>query len=110
MSTPLREQASPAGCLFRLFWFFAGNVLLAFLGIQLFFRNTPTLSRLDSYYWLVALFILAARYADVRYCEGATTDGQQATLKDWKQHAITLILSASLAWGLSFLKAWILPG
>lgn len=85
-------------------------MLLAFLGIQLFFRKTPAFSRLDLYYWLVALFILAARYTDVRYCEGATTDGQQATLKDWKQHAVTLILSASLAWGLSFLKAWILPG
>lgn len=110
MSTPLREQASPAGCLLRLFWFFAGNMLLAFLGIQLFFRKSPSLSRLDLYFWLVMLSILAARYADVRYCEGATTDGQQATLQDWKQHAVTLIFCATLAWGLSLLKAWGMPG
>lgn len=105
MSTPLREQASPAGCLLRLFWFFVGNMLLASVGISLLFRKSAAPSLLDLYYWSVVIFILAARYVDVRFCQGATTDGKEATMQDWKQHAITLVMSAAVAWGLLYLKA-----
>lgn len=110
MSTDLREQSSASGCLLRLFWFFFGNMLLGYTGFQLLFRKSAQLSLLDFSFWLLVVAILAARFIDVSYCQGTTTDGKPATQKDWQSHAISLVAIAAIAWLATFAKAYFLHG
>jgi hypothetical protein len=93
------EGHGPAsGCLLRLFWLFLGNVALALVAARILFRAEGLFSLLDAIYWSLVVLLIAARYADIRYCRGATAEGKPASLRDWRRYAWILLLSAAAVW------------
>ncbi|MBI5440817.1 MAG: hypothetical protein HY900_06360 [Deltaproteobacteria bacterium] len=92
-----------SGCLARLFWMAAGNVLLFFLAAGIFSKSPGALSGLDLGYWLVVAASLAVRYADIRYLGGRTANGVSATLRDWGRYAAILVGVALVVWGAAHL-------
>jgi hypothetical protein len=98
MRTQEQEHDSSLGCLLHLFWLFLGNFVLIVLAGELLLFPSGWFSGLDAVYWFVVALIVAARYADIRYFQGATAEGKPSTFEHWRRHAFILVLSASVVW------------
>ena len=93
-----RERDASSGCLLRLIWLVVGNMALMLVGVQLFLHPRGWFSVLDAAYWSIVVLILAARYADMRYCNGTTADGKPCTPAIWRRHTVVLVLLACVVW------------
>jgi hypothetical protein len=101
------QQDAPSGCLFRLFWMILGNMALLAVAGQLLTCPRGWFSGLDVAYWSVVALLIAARYADIRYCKGTTGEGKPCTLEDWRRYAVIVVLSTGVVWlALHFLSAF----
>jgi hypothetical protein len=91
-STPEAPKDHPLGCLVRLFWMVAGYLVLIFAAVSLWSgRSAWGLSVADLTYWAGVVALVGARYADVAYLGGKTSDGQQsATMADWRRYSLWL--------------------
>lgn len=101
---PLKPESS-SGCLsivVRLTWIF-GVSLLVFGAIFIIQRNAPGLP--DTFFWLVALGLILARYVDIRYLKGETADNKPATLKHWRRYSLILLIGAGLLYILAKILA-----
>jgi hypothetical protein len=90
-----RQQAT--GCLFRVYWMLAGNLLIALFAFTITQRG-GALSAVDVVYWLGGASVIAARYVDIRFLAGATADNQPATLRHWQRHAVAVLGAAGGLW------------
>lgn len=88
------------GCLARLFWMMLGYLVLLFAGVAI--AQAPrrwSLSEADLAYWGTLAGMIAARYGDIRYLGGRTSDGQQlATWADWKRYSLLLLAFGFVIW------------
>jgi len=94
---PIPEpQEPPSGCLsiaVRLTWIF-GASLLIFGAIYILRDDSSGLA--DIVYWLIALGLVLARYVDIKYLKGQTSDNKPATLGHWRRYAAILVAAAGL--------------
>lgn len=99
-SEPTRQRDRGLGCLARLFWMVLGYLLLLFAAIEVVKRSGGwSLSVADLVYWAILAGMLAARYGDIRYFGGRTSDGQQpATWADWRRYSAILAILGLLLW------------
>jgi hypothetical protein len=98
MADKVSTYDPPSGCLVRLYWLFFGNALLAFLAWGIIHRPSPWPGLLDAAFVFVAVTLIAARYADIRWWNGQTAYGQPATLKTWRRYAAVVALIALIVW------------
>jgi hypothetical protein len=99
------KPGSSSGCLsivVRLTWIF-GVSLLVFSAIFIIQGNTPGLA--DIIFWLIALGLILARYVDIRYLKGETSDNQPATLRHWRRYSVIVLLAAGLLYLLAKILA-----
>lgn len=92
---PTKPESS-SGCLsivVRLTWIF-GVSLLVFGAIFIIQGKAPGLA--DIIYWLIALGLILARYIDIRYLKGETSDNKPATLEHWRRYSVILLIAAGL--------------
>ncbi len=95
---------NPAGCFLRLYWMGIGNFALIITAVLAGRQAAPSL--LDGIYVLVALSLILARYVDVSRFGGQTTNGDPATLRDWRRHVAILVpVAAALWWAARFAHA-----
>ena len=109
MTIPVQQipskPESSGGCLsivVRLTWIF-GASLLVFGAIFIMQGNAPGLA--DVIFWLIALALILARYADIAYLKGETADNKPATLKHWHRYSIILLIGAGLLYLLAKILA-----
>ncbi|MDQ1351367.1 MAG: hypothetical protein QG657_1669 [Acidobacteriota bacterium] len=76
----------------RLFWMFVGNVVLVFLAFSISMRNESII--VDAAFWLTVIVLVSIRYVDIKWFKGQTGDAEPATLKDWRQYSIRLVLAS----------------
>ena len=107
---PQQQQFDPlSGCLLRFFWLVLGNLTLVIVAGRTL-ASSGAVYHLDLIYWSVVGLILAARFADIRYFQGATGEGRPASMTDWRRHAVYLLLVAGTAWGLIHAaRLWLPP-
>lgn len=55
--------------------------------------------------WAFVAVAIAARYLDITKYEGATAEGEPATLRHLKRHALKLTAFSAFAWGLAHIWA-----
>jgi hypothetical protein len=92
-TVPTKPESS-AGCLsivVRLTWIF-GASLLVFGAIFIMQGKASGLASVI--YWLIALGLILARYIDIRYLKGETSDNKPATLKHWRRYSAVLLIAA----------------
>ncbi len=98
---PDQQPRDPAGgCLIRMFWMILGNLLLIFSAAAILRSRAPlAVSYADVIYGLTVLGMIAARYVDVRYLGGRTSDGEQpATMGNWRRYSIVLAVVTLAVW------------
>jgi len=96
---------SSSGCLsivVRLTWIF-GVSLLVFGAIFIMQGKAPGLA--DAIFWLITLGLILARYVDIRYLKGETTDNKPATLKHWRRYSVVILIVAGLLYLLAKILA-----
>lgn len=101
---PTKPESS-SGCLsiiVRLTWIF-GVSLLIFGAIFIIQGNVPGLA--DAIFWLITLGLILARYVDIRYLKGETTENKPATLKHWRRYSVILLIAAGLLYLLAKILA-----
>ena len=88
----------PAGCFLRMFWMMIGNAILLFCAYGIFQHRSSLLSIADAFYWAIVGSLLAARYVDIRYFHGTTSDGDPAFMADWRRYTVLVVLVAMGLW------------
>ncbi len=88
----------PAGCFLRVFWMIIGNAILLACAYGILQHRSSLLSKADALYWAIVGSLLAARYVDIQYLYGSTTDGDPATIAHWRRYAVFLVLVATGLW------------
>ncbi len=99
-------NTSIVGCLVPVFWMLAGNGILAVCAVAIASKGIGIFSLLDVFYWLTVGCLVAARYADIRYLGGRTTDGTSATMAHWRRYALILVVAVTVVW----ITAHLIPG
>ena len=88
----------PAGCFLRIFWMIIGNAILLACAYGIVQHRSSLLSIADAFYWAIVGSLLAARYVDIRYLYGLTSEGDPASLDDWRRYAVILVFVATGLW------------
>ena len=91
-------NTSIVGCLIPVFWMLAGNGILAVCAVAIASKGTGDFAAVDVFYWLTVGCLVAARYADVRYLGGRTTEGTPATMAHWRRYALIVIVASTVVW------------
>ena len=88
---PANATDSPLGLFLRLYWMLGGNAILAIAAAYpLSHTETPVLLTL-TVCCLISISMIAARYVDIRACDGQTVDGDLADFGHWKRYAMILL-------------------
>jgi hypothetical protein len=95
--TPI-PQSSSAGCLVRLFWMGAGNIILFLCLTYIFHNRVRGLVLIDLGYWLTVVAMVTARWVDIRSYHGDTVTGEPATMSHWRKYAVRLAIAALVVW------------
>jgi hypothetical protein len=104
--TPNSKNEQPPtsllGLLLTLFWAAFGVVALLFFAYSIAFRKSdPFFSYF--FFWLDAFALIGARYVDIRFFNGQTTDSAPATMEHWKRYSRNVALGATPLFLLAFL-------
>lgn len=100
---PDRHQAK--GCLLRMYWMLLGNALVAIFAYRIV-ELGGAITGMDIFYWLGAASLVIARYVDIRFLGGTTSEGEPATIKHWKRYSSRVLAVSVILWlvvhGLSY--------
>ena len=91
-------NASILGCLIPTFWMLGGNGILAICAVAIAAGERATSNAADLCYWLTVGCLLAARYADIRYLGGRTSEGAPASMAHWRRYAVVLVVVSIVLW------------
>ena len=93
-----QEYDSPSGCLIRLFWMIVGNALLIFCVMAIAQDTSGLFTPVDALFWVLVGSLMVARYVDIRYFNGLTSDSDPATMADFRRYAVLLGFIAMGLW------------
>jgi hypothetical protein len=105
MPQPSIPQNSSVGCLVRLFWMGAGNIILFLCVTYVFHNRVRGLALVDLAYWLTVVAMVTVRWVDIHSYHGDTVTGEPATLSHWRRYALCLVAGALVVWGIVHLLA-----
>ena len=103
---PISKPHPGLGCLVRVFWMGAGNLLLVFAAWHISERRGSFWAWDDALFWATAAALVLARLLDVAVLKGDTTTGAPATMAHWKRYALVLAGASLVIWGIAHIIAW----
>ena len=82
-----------------------GNALLVAAAYKIV-QTEGELTLVDLVYWLFVVSLITARYVDIRFLRGRTSEGQPATMRDWRRYSLRVLAISATLWlvahGLSY--------
>ena len=75
-----------------------GSLILLITAITVAFETIQNIYAAVVIYWGDVVCMIIVRYLDIRYLRGETTDGQPATMKDWKRYSVFLVIASVVIW------------
>jgi hypothetical protein len=90
---------SAASVLLRLFWMLVGNAALFISGALIFTEGRGGVSWRDVLFGAIVVALIFSRWADIRWYDGQTADGEPADMVHYRKYVRNLVLIAGLAWG-----------
>lgn len=96
-SNKIAEPTGLAGFFLRIFWVFVGNVIFLFLAYSIASNEKIVVGALSALYWLDVATLICARYLDIHFYKGLTTESEPATMAHFKRYSLRLlVLTAAL--------------
>jgi hypothetical protein len=98
----VEPRSEPTGCLpglLRLVWVLLGNAALFFFAVFIAMRMAPVV--MDLAFLALVIGLLVVRYVDITKFKGETSEGQPATLEDWRRYAVWLAVGSAALWALA---------
>jgi hypothetical protein len=95
---PQTKQNTLSGCGVRFFWMLVGNMALFFLAISIGQTAPFKLSWRDAAFLVVVLALALARFVDISFLDGRTTEDKPATLADWRRYTVWLLAAGVAVW------------
>lgn len=86
------------GELCRMTWLAFGPASLIFSSAAIWRKPPWTYSWLDLLFWGIAALVLVARFLDIKFFHGRTTEDRRATMSDWFRYSPKLVLFATAIW------------
>jgi len=102
------QHDTAIGCLVRVFWII-GALPLIILAVEIGYKRQARLTIIDLLFWLLAIAMVAVRYADIRWFDGKTTDGKPATMATWRRYGLLIGAVALGLWGAAQGIAFLFP-
>ncbi len=105
-TSELCQEKEPTRCLpflIRLCWMFFGIAFLIFFTISITQQSVPII--VDAALWLTVIVLVSIRYVDIRWFNGQAADAEPATLRNWRQYIIRLLLASGSLYALARLVA-----
>ncbi len=87
-----------AGFFIRLYWMAFGHFITVLLIIRIAIKNPKSIMLLNILYLLNTVCLVISRYIDIRYLNGLTAENEPATIKDWKEYSVKLIIFSLILW------------
>lgn len=100
-AVPVSSGSSVVGCLLRVFWMAAGTIALVLIGVFIAQGRAWALSWGDIGYWILVVFMAAARALDVVRFAGTTVNGEPATAAHLRRYLIALPVAAACWWAVA---------
>jgi hypothetical protein len=82
----------------RMTWLAFGPAGIIFVGATVWKQPPWTYSIFDGVFWGIAALVVIARFLDVRFFRGRTTDDQPATMRHWWLYSAKFLLFATVVW------------
>ena len=92
------EYDSPTGCFLRIYSLLIGHVILLFCALAIFHNPSGFLGAADAWFWVLVGTLVVARYVDIRYFKGMTAEGKPASIADWRQYEVFLLVVSLVLW------------
>jgi hypothetical protein len=95
-------RTEPTGCLpglLRFIWMAVGNMALIASAMLVAKGTAPVV--MDIVFLAVTIGLIVVRYVDITRFKGETSEGQPATLVDWRRYAILLAILSTTLWALA---------
>jgi hypothetical protein len=105
---PTSENSSCIGLILRLFWMAFGSFALALCAIKVTLEYPRNLPVLTASVFLLAILMIVARYADIRYFSGKTCDGDPATMAHLRPYAVRVAVVAATVYTCSLMLGLVL--
>lgn len=84
------ERMGCLGALMRISWMILGNIGILVLAVLIAQRRSVILT--DILYWFDVGCLVLIRYADIAYFHGQNSEGERATMNDWRKYTVRLML------------------
>lgn len=85
----------------RMTWLAFGPLGVVFSGVSIWSLPPWTYSRLDWIFWGIATLVVLARFVEIRFFRGTTTENKPATMSDWWRYTAKFTLFAVALWVLA---------
>lgn len=85
----------------RTWWMLFGNAALAVVLALMALRRNELPWLLDAAFVALVASLVVARFADIRYCGGATAEGARATMAHFRSYAWRLVAGSAAGWGVA---------
>jgi hypothetical protein len=101
-STPKYSNEGATGCLARLYWMFAGNVIVFFALVMIAMdKSASFLTPLDLLFAAGVFSVLLTRYLDTAYFKGTDSDGNVSTMEGFRKYLRNVLLITLPLWGVA---------
>ncbi|MGM0576958.1 MAG: hypothetical protein ACQEXJ_14635 [Myxococcota bacterium] len=82
-----RSTTSVGGLLARVYWMAFGNLVVLLAALYIVMHTETVLSWADGVFWAGIASLIGVRYLDVKKYGGLTSDGEPATMQDFKSYS-----------------------
>lgn len=95
------QVSNPLAGLLRITWMLGGHFAAGMSVFMIAAQSSGHLSWRDVVLAVSVVMVLIARYLDIAHFKGDTADGQPATMRHFRSHALKLIIGASAGWAIA---------
>jgi hypothetical protein len=99
VESPKQPEFTPFGALIaRMYWLVLGHITVILLGVAIFTNQLHYQLLFNLLYLIAAVACSVARFVDIKYYKGTTTEGEPCTMAHWRRYSIFVAAYAVPLW------------
>jgi uncharacterized membrane protein YhaH (DUF805 family) len=86
------------GLIMRMYWLILGHIAVVVLGVAIFMHRIHDQLLYNLLYLVAVVLCSAARFIDIKYYKGLTSDGDPSTMAHWRRYSLFVAAYAVPLW------------